>query len=150
MKNIIQQSLVILCIAICLISSAGVSIAWAASSPKTEVKVLHGVPRILINGQDKITFVNRVDYVIFPGTSYYRDGTWLKGIKRQMDEMKNNGANTLVLDIFWPDLDASPNRPTNLAAVLDFSPLDAAMAYANEKGIDVMLEPKIDTFRMSR
>jgi len=146
MKNIIQQSLVILCIAICLISSAGVSIAWAASSPKTEVKVLHGVPRILINGQDKITFVNRVDYVIFPGTSYYRDGTWLKGIKRQMDEMKNNGANTLVLDIFWPDLDASPNRPTNLAAVLDFSPLDAAMAYANEKGIYVMIEPKIDTF----
>ncbi len=121
--------------------------AGAVSSVvKTEVKVIGGHPRILIDGRDSVTFVNRMDYLLFPGRSDYGDGTWLKGVKKQIGAMKAKGANTLILDIFWPDLDRSARRPADIGAALNFAPLDEAMRYAAQNDIHVMIDPKIDTF----
>lgn len=119
---------------------------------KSELKVVGGIPKILINGEDKITFVNHIYYFTtydpFTGTSLddYGKGKWLAGVKSQIAEMNKNGANTLVLDIYWSDLVTVESRPSSVEGSINFLPLDQAMAYAKEKNIYVLINPKIDVF----
>ncbi len=117
--------------------------AAAATSPGTEVKVINGVPRILVNGQDAVGTINQIYYYpSFSGNerslvNEYRRGTWLSGVKQQIDEMAGYRANTLELDLWWSEL-AEERK-------IDFEPLDEALTYAGEKGIFVILSPKVDT-----
>lgn len=119
---------------------------------KSELKVVGGTPKILINGEDKITFVNHIYYYgtydPFTGASLddYGKGKWLAGVKNQIDEKNKNGANTLVLDIYWSDLVTVESRPSSVEGSINFSPLDEAMAYAKEKNIYILINPKIDIF----
>ena len=116
----------------------------------SEVKVVDGIPRIFLNGQDSITAINDVHYFYNAiesqeGKSYYADGAWLIGIKQQIDGMKSIGANTIILNLWWPDLDTSSIRPASIAKSLNFVPLDEAMKYAQEKGVYVIIPPMLHT-----
>jgi hypothetical protein len=115
----------------------------AARTPKTEVKIVNGVPRIMVDGEDRIRTVNHIYY--FPTFSRpdgalvneYRRGGWLAGVKRQIDQMAGYGANTLVLQFWWIELAESRS--------INFDPLDQALRYAAQKGLYVILAPKVDT-----
>lgn len=122
---------------------------------KSEVKIIDGIPRILINGKDSITFVTDIDYTpTLSGrdagaNNSYKNGDWLVGVESVIDNMTVYGVNTLVLHVFWSDMDTSAARPSDLVAALDFTPLDEVMDYAKQNGIYIILNPKIDTFQPS-
>jgi hypothetical protein len=102
---------------------------------KSIVKSINGVPRILVNGEDKIKTINFIySYVPLEGDDY-SDGKWLAGVKEQIDGMPKLGANTLVLIVWWAELSEAQGS-------INFAPLDAAMKYAEQKGIYVVLTPK--------
>ena len=126
--------------------------AELAASPKTMVKVIDGVPRILIDGTDGLKtgealyynpYVDRKTATVL---NRYADGGWLTGVKKIIDGMQDRGANALWLQFFWQELDTSKSRPSDLGAALNYGPLDAALDYARSKGIYIMLTPRIDTF----
>ncbi|MEI6479174.1 MAG: family 14 glycosylhydrolase, partial [bacterium] len=110
------------------------------------VKTVDGVPRIFINNEEKELTLS--DWYYYPKTTIpsdtdYQNGNWLTSAKQIIDETSSNGANTLVLRIWWSDLNTATTRPTSIASSLDFKDFDEAMNYANEKGLYVIVYPAI-------
>ncbi|MFA6338678.1 MAG: family 14 glycosylhydrolase [Candidatus Paceibacterota bacterium] len=117
-----------------------------APAIKSYVAKVNDIPRIFINGKEKELLLS--DWYYYPNTTVlnetsYKKGEWLISAKKVIVDSIANGANTLVLRVWWSDLDTATIRPNGIDSSLDFKDFDEAMNYAEQKGIYVILYPAL-------
>ena len=116
------------------------------STVVSEVRVIDGVPRIFLNGNEEKNLMIAEVY-------HYRDNLnvyelpygeeWVSGIKKIIDSASLIGAKVVSLPVWWNEIDKSTSKPNSITENLDFSYLDEVMDYAESKGMYVTLSPEM-------
>jgi hypothetical protein len=112
----------------------------------SEVRQVNGKPQLFVNGKQldsvaaNIYYYGADDNGPIPG---YRTEQWVSSMNSLVDSAAKNGANIVMANIWWGDIDTSTTRPTDIAQNLDFSNLDQVMTHAVEKKISVILIPQM-------
>ncbi len=103
-------------------------------SVKSSVKIINGIPRLVINDSTPIPFIG---FQLYPSFSPYvcTSTIW----KERIDYLSNNGFTYVCLWLFWPLMDAhKTGLPENAADWINWTPLDEFFDYAAEKGVYVI------------